>query len=104
MKLLSTIMLGCLPVALAKSIVVTFPKDTPDSVVKDARQAIIDANGEITHDYQLIKCVYTHPFLVSFSHPRGFAATAPDEAIQQLSTESSGYHPTIEDDTIVSTQ
>ncbi|KAK1145473.1 hypothetical protein N8T08_004348 [Aspergillus melleus] len=89
MKLLSTIILGCLPVALAKSIVVTFPKDTPDSVVKDARQAIIDAHGEITHDYQLIK---------------GFAATAPDEAIQQLSTKSSEYHPTIEDDTIVSTQ
>lgn len=43
MKLLSMIMLGCLPAALAKSIIVTFSKDTPDSVVEDARQAIIDA-------------------------------------------------------------
>ncbi|THC90775.1 hypothetical protein EYZ11_009753 [Aspergillus tanneri] len=52
MKLFFTVLLGCLPLALADFIIVTFPKNTPDRVVKEARQAIIDAGGEITHDYR----------------------------------------------------
>ncbi|PYH92018.1 hypothetical protein BO71DRAFT_296251, partial [Aspergillus ellipticus CBS 707.79] len=81
--------LGLLPLALANSILVTFPKGTPDSVVDNAKKSIVDAGGQITHEYTLIK---------------GFSANAPKAAIQQISTESAAYSPHIEEDMDVSTQ
>lgn len=38
-------------VAPHKSVIMSWPNDTPDSVVADAKQAIIDAKGVITHEY-----------------------------------------------------
>ncbi|ATY67234.1 ase propeptide [Cordyceps militaris] len=58
--------LALLPSALAVdrklSVIVSFPNGTPESVVAEARQKIIDGGGQITHDYQIIK---------------GFSAIAP---------------------------
>jgi hypothetical protein len=34
-----------------KSVIMSWPNDTPDSVVEAAKQAIIDAKGVITHEY-----------------------------------------------------
>jgi predicted outer membrane protein len=34
-----------------KSVIMSWPNDTPDSVVEAAKQAIIDAKGTITHEY-----------------------------------------------------
>lgn len=34
-----------------KSVIMSWPNDTPDSVVEEAKQAIIDAKGVITHEY-----------------------------------------------------
>ncbi|KKA16783.1 hypothetical protein T310_9603 [Rasamsonia emersonii CBS 393.64] len=66
MKLFLVVFLCSLvQVALAvqphKSFVVTYPQDTPDSVLGQAKQAIKDAGGIITHEYHLIK--YYRPLL-----------------------------------------
>jgi hypothetical protein len=42
-------------VAVQKSAIVSFPKDTPGSVVDQAKDAIIAAGGVITHEFKLIK-------------------------------------------------
>jgi hypothetical protein len=34
-----------------KSVIMSWPNDTPDSVVDAAKKAIIDAKGTITHEY-----------------------------------------------------
>lgn len=38
-----------------KSVIVSYPNDTPDSIVDQAKDAIIAAGGVITHEYKLIK-------------------------------------------------
>lgn len=42
-------------VAQQKSVIVSFPKGTPDSVVAQAKHAIIAAGGVITHEYKVIQ-------------------------------------------------
>ncbi|KAK9643208.1 hypothetical protein V6Z96_008525 [Aspergillus fumigatus] len=42
MKLSSAFIIGFLPLALARSILVTYPQDTPDSVIKDAQKSIVE--------------------------------------------------------------
>ncbi|KAJ5164735.1 uncharacterized protein N7500_006565 [Penicillium coprophilum] len=79
-----------LPLALAgslKSVVVTFPKGTPDSVVSQAKASLVASGGVITHEYHLIN---------------GFAAEAPVNALQSLSTQDTRYSPNIEEDKVVS--
>ncbi|KAI9374544.1 hypothetical protein BJX61DRAFT_540668 [Aspergillus egyptiacus] len=90
MKLLSIgVALGLLPLALANSVLVTYPKDTPDSVIESAKDSIKEAGGTITHEYSLVL--------------KGFAAYAPEEAVQKISTMSDAkYKPNIEQDQPVS--
>ncbi|OJJ06383.1 hypothetical protein ASPVEDRAFT_45780 [Aspergillus versicolor CBS 583.65] len=89
MKLLSGVVaLGLLPLALANSILVTYPKNTPDSVIDSAKDSVRKAGGTITHEYTLVI--------------KGFSADAPEAAIQQISTESTEYKPNIEQDQPVS--
>jgi Mrp family chromosome partitioning ATPase len=38
-----------------KAVIVTYPEDTPSSVVDQAMDAIKEAGGIITHEYKLIK-------------------------------------------------
>ena len=38
-----------------KNIIVSYPDETPDSVVEQAKEAIKAAGGMITHEYKLIK-------------------------------------------------
>jgi hypothetical protein len=38
-----------------KSVIVTYPEDTPNHVLDQAMQAIEAAGGMITHEYKLIK-------------------------------------------------
>jgi hypothetical protein len=75
MKLSSAFIFGFLPLALAKSILVTYPQDTPDSVIKDAQKSIVQSvrcafevadfilmyfsfqGGRITHEYR--KCCHS---------------------------------------------
>ncbi|KAE8357662.1 hypothetical protein BDV27DRAFT_138919 [Aspergillus caelatus] len=89
MKSFPILFLGCLSVSLANPIVVTYPKDTPPSVLENAMKSVIDAGGRITHKFQLIN---------------GFSADAPESAVQQISVQSAKYNPTIENDLPVSIQ
>ncbi|CAP80161.1 hypothetical protein N7519_007611 [Penicillium mononematosum] len=79
-----------LPLVLAgslKSVIITFPKGTPDSVVDQAKACLVASGGVITHEYNLIN---------------GFAAEAPVNALQTLSTQDTQYKPNIEEDKVVS--
>jgi len=48
---------GALAVEVKKQFIMQYPDDTPDSVVAEAKEAIIAAKGEILHEYNLIKYV-----------------------------------------------
>ena len=50
--LLTTVMAANLP---QKAVIVSYPSDTPDSVIDQAKDAIKQAGGMITHEYKLIK-------------------------------------------------
>jgi len=69
-----------------KSVIMTWPSDTPYHVIDQARDAIVQAGGVITHEYHIIK---------------GFAATASAKAFEMASTLSTDYPPRIEEDQIV---
>lgn len=44
MKLsLTTLLVGLLPLAMAKSVIVTYPKGTPQSVIDSGKKSIVDA-------------------------------------------------------------
>ncbi|OJJ89455.1 uncharacterized protein ASPGLDRAFT_41436 [Aspergillus glaucus CBS 516.65] len=87
MKLsLATALVGLLPLAMAKSIIVYYPKGTPSSVIDDGKKHITDAGGSITYDYPSL---------------RGFAADAPDNAVTSLSDQSPNHKPFVEDDQVV---
>ncbi|TDZ23015.1 Uncharacterized protein C8034_v001252 [Colletotrichum sidae] len=65
-----------------KSVIIWAPDDsTPDSVIAKAREAIVAANGKITHDYSLI---------------RGFAAITGAKVLESVQTFSDGLK--IDDD------
>ncbi|KAJ5584125.1 uncharacterized protein N7459_003925 [Penicillium hispanicum] len=91
MKLYLPALLSLLPLTLAanslKSVIITFPKGTPSSVILQAKDSLKAAGGVITHEYSLI---------------RGFAAEAPAIALETLSTQSTEYKPEIEEDEVVS--
>ena len=38
-----------------KAVIISYPTDTPDSIVDQAKDAIVKAGGIITHEYKLIK-------------------------------------------------
>lgn len=61
MKLIAYLLLflsaivGIMAVDVQKSFVMSFDKNTADSVVDQAKQMITDAKGAITHEYSIIK-------------------------------------------------
>jgi hypothetical protein len=42
-------------VALQKSVIMTWPSDTPYHVIDQAKDAIVRAGGVITHEYHILK-------------------------------------------------
>ncbi len=65
MKLTLFVILAVITVVLAaaqpqKAVIVSYPNDTPDSIVDQAKDAIVAAGGVITHEYKLIKLVQNH--------------------------------------------
>ncbi|KAH8657021.1 hypothetical protein BGZ60DRAFT_472438 [Tricladium varicosporioides] len=71
-----------------KSVIVSYPDSTPDSIVDQAMDAIKEAGGLITHEYKLIK---------------GFAAKAPAKVLEQVQTWGNDYQAVIEEDQMVTT-
>ena len=60
MKLAIFSILALLTVVMAaaqpqKAVIVSYPNDTPDSIIDAAKDAIVAAGGVITHEYKLIK-------------------------------------------------
>jgi hypothetical protein len=50
-----TLLSGVIAVDVQKSVIISYPAETPDSVVDQAKKAIIEGGGLITHEYHLIK-------------------------------------------------
>jgi hypothetical protein len=46
---------GAFAVDLQKQVIISYPNETPDWVVQEAKDAILGAGGAITHEYNLIK-------------------------------------------------
>ena len=46
---------GVIAVDIQKSVIITYPANTPDSVLAQAKKAIVDNGGSITHEYQMMK-------------------------------------------------
>ncbi|KZF20695.1 hypothetical protein L228DRAFT_249483 [Xylona heveae TC161] len=69
-----------------RSVIVSYPNDTPASVMTQAKKAITDAGGIITHEYKLIKA---------------FAAKAPAAVFDTVESMSTKYNAFIEDDEVV---
>ncbi|KAH8593650.1 hypothetical protein B0O99DRAFT_626738 [Bisporella sp. PMI_857] len=70
-----------------KSVIVSYPNETPDSIIEQAKNAIKEAGGMITHEYKIIK---------------GFAAKAPPKILESVQVWGNDYHALIEEDAMVS--
>ena len=57
LSILTFITMALAAVQPQKSVIVSYPNDTPDGIVDQAKDAIIAAGGVITHEYKLIKWV-----------------------------------------------
>ncbi|KAJ4357072.1 hypothetical protein N0V95_002810 [Ascochyta clinopodiicola] len=72
-----------------RSVIISFPNETPDHIVEEAKEGIRKAKGVITHEYNIIK---------------GFACQAPASALEFVTTMGEQYKVEIEEDGIVTTQ
>lgn len=54
-----TLFSSALAVDIQKSVIVSYPEGTPESVLDQAKDAIRQAGGQITHEYTLIRYVWT---------------------------------------------
>ncbi|KAJ9601975.1 hypothetical protein H2200_013534 [Cladophialophora chaetospira] len=69
-----------------KPVVVSFPENTPSSIIEKAIAEIKKDGGIITHEYSLIK---------------GFAAKVSEVTLTKIAELSEAYAPYIEDDYVV---
>lgn len=54
-----TLLSGTAAVDVQKSVLISYPPETPDSIVEEAKKAIVSSGGTVTHEYQLFKYVVT---------------------------------------------
>ncbi|OCL08749.1 hypothetical protein AOQ84DRAFT_354327 [Glonium stellatum] len=73
-------------VAPQKSVIVSYPDNTPDSVLSKAKQAVVEAGGVITHEYKIIKA---------------FACNAPAAILETVQAWGSQYNAVVEEDSMV---
>lgn len=95
-----TLLSGAIAADVQKSVLVTYPPETPDSIVDQAKKAVIDAGGMITHEYTLIKYV-SASFTNATWHAdqsRGFAAKVGEKILDTVSAMGQQYHVLIEED------
>ncbi|KAK0741762.1 hypothetical protein B0T21DRAFT_283691 [Apiosordaria backusii] len=79
---------GVIAVDIQKSVLISYPPETPDSIVDDAKKAIKDAGGIITHEYTLIK---------------GFAAEVGGKVLETVSAWGEQYKVSVEENQEVHT-
>lgn len=116
--LLATFIMAAAP---HRSVIISWPNDTPDEIVEQSKEAIRQAKGKrrfshpcTTHKRHMwctrllqetganngALGVITHEYNII----KGFAAQAPASALEMVSTLSDAYKCEIEDDGIVTTQ
>ncbi|KAK5172645.1 uncharacterized protein LTR77_002765 [Saxophila tyrrhenica] len=71
-----------------KPVIISYPKDTPQSVLDEAMETIRKAGGVITHEYSII---------------RGFAAKASTEAMDTVKAWGTKHDVIIEEDQVITT-
>lgn len=90
-----------------KSVIISFPNDTPDHIVEEAKEGIRKAKGVITHEYsEYLQQAHRrkHRTDVWPDIIKGFAAHAPASALEFVTTMGEQYKVEIEEDGIVTTQ
>ncbi|KAK4153889.1 hypothetical protein C8A00DRAFT_33362 [Chaetomidium leptoderma] len=78
-----TLVSGVIAVDIQKSVLITYPAETPDSIVDQAKKAVVDAGGIVTHEYTLIK---------------GFAAKVGAKVLDTVSAWGQEYQVLVEED------
>ncbi|KAL8940159.1 MAG: hypothetical protein Q9216_002977 [Gyalolechia sp. 2 TL-2023] len=90
-----------------RQVLVTYPEDTPPSILQEAKDAIVAAVSAST-GYFRVSTVDTvgqgGKITQEFSLIKSFAATVSDEVLNTVTTLSQSHKPFVEDDGIVSTQ
>ncbi|KAF2811667.1 uncharacterized protein BDZ99DRAFT_384919 [Mytilinidion resinicola] len=72
-----------------KSVIVSYPDSTPNSVLDKAKSAIVEAGGIITHEYS--KSV------------RAFSCNAPTAVLENVQAWGNEYNALVEEDSVVTT-
>jgi hypothetical protein len=76
-------------VAPLQAVIISYPNETPQSVVDSAMEEVRKAGGEITHIYNIIK---------------GFACKAPATVLEKVESLSAEFKAIVESDGVVTTQ
>ncbi|KIV87993.1 hypothetical protein PV10_09173 [Exophiala mesophila] len=88
-----------------KMVVVSYPKDTPPSIVDKAIEEVRKAGGIVTHQYcksirQQLAAVHGLTFHLALI--KGFTAKVSDAMIEKINTLSNDKYPAfVEDDSII---
>lgn len=89
-----------------KPVVVSFPDDTPSSVINDAIEEVKKGGGIITHEYGMNQmapspcwqnCRLTNPLDLI----KGFAAKVSEATLEKITALTEEFIPYIEDDFVV---
>lgn len=112
MRFYTTILFVCALIVAAlarppplKMVVVSYPKDTPPSIVDKAIEEVSKAGGVVTHQY----CKNTRPqpttvhgLTLHLALIKGFTAKVSDAMIETINTLSTDKYPAfVEDDSII---
>lgn len=95
-----------------KSVIISWPSDTPNHIIDAAKAEILKAGGVITHEYHILKYVQRLCAVdVVRQIPqrltliaRGIAATGTAKVFEFISTMDTRYEPRIEEDQVVTIQ
>ncbi|OAP57878.1 hypothetical protein AYL99_08616 [Fonsecaea erecta] len=91
-----------------KPVVVSFPDNTPSSIIDKAMAEIEKDGGIITHEYCERSFIYTAPMIRAGTSAnfvialiKGFAARVSEVTLNKISELAEAYAPYIEDDYVV---
>jgi hypothetical protein len=86
-----------------KAVMVSYGPDVPDSVLDQAKEAVKQAGGVITHEFSTYSSL-TIPQLspnTGIELIKGFAANAPAEVLNSIEAWGTEYKATVEEDQTV---
>lgn len=114
LSFVATALLAPLAMAVApqRSVILSWPNETPDQIVEDAKEAIRKAKGVSKSPHASLCSLYvaskyltlTHLVTHEYNIIKGFAAQAPASALEFVTTLSDVYKVDIEEDGVITTQ